>query len=691
MVFPGEMVHFDIGRPKSAAALREAMEDDQLLFLVMQRDPMTEDPLPEDLYPMGTVARVRQVLKLPGDGLRVAVEGLYRAIVSKFEQIDPFYLVQTTERLSREPADEAAEIALLRDLRYGFVEYAKISPSLSADAMTRMNHISRLADVSDHIIATLPLTAEEKQGALSQLSVLRRSEKALVYLQREQKIARVELDIQQKVQERVDENQRDYYLREQMRVIADELGEEDNPLEESEEYRAKVRALALPEEIEGKLLKECDKLSKMPLGSHEATVVRGYLDACLELPWNNKTTDTFDLKEARRILDRDHYGLTEVKERILEILAVRHLAPEVKGQVICLLGPPGVGKTSIAKSMATAMGRRYVRVSLGGVRDEAEIRGHRRTYVGAMMGRIMSAISQSGVSNPLLLLDEVDKMSCDFRGDPASAMLEVLDTEQNYRFVDHFVDLPFDLSDVLFVTTANDADGIPQPLYDRMDVIRIGGYTEAEKVHIAREHLVKKALKANGLTARQVRFTEKTLHAIIHGYTREAGVRTLERTIGKICRKAARRVVEEGVQSVSLTNLEALLGPRKFKDDRLPTEHEVGLVNGLAWTSTGGELLPIEVAVLEGTGKIELTGSLGDVMKESARIGVSYVRAHADEWNIDRDFYKTKDIHIHAPEGAIPKEGPSAGIAMTTALISALTGIPVRRDVAMTGEISLRG
>ena len=691
VIFPGEMVHFDIGRTRSAAALREAMEDDQLLYLVMQRDPMTEEPLLEDLYPMGTVARVRQVLKLPGDGLRVAVEGLYRAVVSDIEQVDPFFRVTTTEKLSRETADEAAQIALLRDLRYGFVEYAKISPSLSGDAMTRMNHISRLSDVCDHIIASLPLSAEEKQGALAQLSVVRRAETALLYLHREQNIARMELDIQQKVQERVDDNQREYYLREQMRVIADELGEEENPLEESEEYRIRVKALALPKEIEKKLLKECDKLAKMPLGSHEATVVRGYLDACLELPWNNKTTDSFDLKEARRILDRDHYGLQEVKDRILEILAVRHLAPEVKGQVICLLGPPGVGKTSIAKSMATAMGRKYVRVSLGGIRDEAEIRGHRRTYVGAMMGRIMSAIAQAGVSNPLLLLDEVDKMSCDFRGDPASAMLEVLDTEQNYRFVDHYIDLPFDLSDVLFVTTANDAEGIPQPLYDRMDVIRIGGYTEAEKIHIAKEHLVKKALKANGLTARQLRFTDKTLQSIIQGYTREAGVRTLERTIGKICRKAARRIVEEGAMSVSLTDLEALLGPRKYKDDRLPTRHEVGLVNGLAWTSTGGELLPIEVAVLPGTGKIELTGSLGDVMKESARIGVSYVRAHADEWDIDREFYNNKDIHIHAPEGALPKEGPSAGIAMTTALVSALTGIPVRRDVAMTGEISLRG
>ena len=691
VVFPGEIVHFDVGRPKSAAALREAMEGDQILYLVMQRDPMTEDPGMEELHPMGTVARVQQILKIPGDGVRVAVEGLYRATVSRVEQADPFFMVQTTERFSRESTDGALKMALQRDLRVGFVEYARISPSLPADAMTRMNHISRLTDVCDHVVASLPLSAEEKQGELSQLSVIRRAEKAIAYLQREQRIAQLELDIQQKVQERVDENQREYYLREQMRVIADELGEEENPLEESEEYRAKVKALGVSEEIEKKLLKECDKLSKMPLGSHEATVVRGYLDACLEVPWNRKTTDTFDLKEARRILDRDHYGLQDVKDRILEILAVRHLAPEVKGQVICLLGPPGVGKTSIAKSMATAMGRKYVRVSLGGIRDEAEIRGHRRTYVGAMMGRIMSAISQSGVSNPLLLLDEVDKMSCDFRGDPASAMLEVLDTEQNYRFVDHYIDLPFDLSDVLFVTTANDADGIPQPLYDRMDVIRLSGYTEAEKIHIAKEHLVKKALKANGLTARQVRFTDKTLHAIISGYTREAGVRTLERTIGKICRKAARRVVEEGVAGVSLTDLEALLGPRKFKDDRLPTEHEVGLVNGLAWTSTGGELLPIEVAVLAGTGKIELTGSLGDVMKESARIGVSYVRAHADEWNIESDFYKTKDIHIHAPEGAIPKEGPSAGIAMTTALISALTGIPVRRDVAMTGEISLRG
>ena len=691
VVFPGEIVHFDVGRPKSAAALREAMEGDQILYLVMQRDPMTEDPGMEELHPMGTVARVQQILKIPGDGVRVAVEGLYRATVSRVEQADPFFMVQTTERFSRESTDGALKMALQRDLRVGFVEYARISPSLPADAMTRMNHISRLTDVCDHVVASLPLSAEEKQGELWQLSVIRRAANAIAYLQREQRIAQLELDIQQKVQERVDENQREYYLREQMRVIADELGEEENPLEESEEYRAKVKALGVSEEIEKKLLKECDKLSKMPLGSHEATVVRGYLDACLEVPWNRKTTDTFDLKEARRILDRDHYGLQDVKDRILEILAVRHLAPEVKGQVICLLGPPGVGKTSIAKSMATAMGRKYVRVSLGGIRDEAEIRGHRRTYVGAMMGRIMSAISQSGVSNPLLLLDEVDKMSCDFRGDPASAMLEVLDTEQNYRFVDHYIDLPFDLSDVLFVTTANDADGIPQPLYDRMDVIRLSGYTEAEKIHIAKEHLVKKALKANGLTARQVRFTDKTLHAIISGYTREAGVRTLERTIGKICRKAARRVVEEGVAGVSLTDLEALLGPRKFKDDRLPTEHEVGLVNGLAWTSTGGELLPIEVAVLAGTGKIELTGSLGDVMKESARIGVSYVRAHADEWNIESDFYKTKDIHIHAPEGAIPKEGPSAGIAMTTALISALTGIPVRRDVAMTGEISLRG
>ena len=512
-------------------------------------------------------------------------------------------------------------------------------------------------------------------------------------LARETDILELEQDIQEQVHESIDRNQREYYLREQMRAIASELGDGDNPLEEADELREKVKGFGLAREVEDKLLKECDKLAKMPAGSHEATVVRNYLDACLSLPWNVKSKDSLDLAAAEKVLNRDHYGLQKVKERILEILAVRRLTAGAKGQVVCLVGPPGVGKTSIAKSIAAAMGRKYVRVSLGGVRDEADIRGHRKTYIGAMPGRIMTAVRQAGTSNPLILLDEIDKMGHDFRGDPSSAMLEVLDTEQNTAFTDHYLEVPFDLSDVLFITTANDADAIPAPLYDRMDVIPLSSYTADEKFHIAKGHLLKKQVRQNGLTLRQLRISDDALRLMIEGYTREAGVRSLERSIGKICRKAAKILVSGQAKSVAVTpeNLKDYLGPRRFKEDVLQRQDEVGVVNGLAWTAVGGETMPVEVAILDGNGKIELTGSLGDVMKESARTAISYVRSRAAEWHIERDFYKTKDIHIHVPEGAVPKDGPSAGVTMATAMISALTNIPVRRDVAMTGEISLRG
>ena len=513
-------------------------------------------------------------------------------------------------------------------------------------------------------------------------------------LARESSLLELEQEINEQVRAQLEQNQKEYYLREQMKIISEELGESESPVEESDEYRQKIQDLHLDsQDVEEKLLKECDKLAKMPFGSHEATVVRNYLDAVLALPWNHKTKDSLNLPSAKKVLDRDHYGLEKIKERIIEVLAVRSLTPDARGQVICLVGPPGVGKTSIARSVAAAMGRRYVRVSLGGVRDEADIRGHRKTYIGAMPGRIMNAIRQAGTANPLILLDEIDKMGNDFRGDPSSAMLEVLDTEQNSAFVDHYLEVPFDLSDVLFITTANNAEAIPAPLYDRMDVITLSSYTAEEKFHIAKEHLLKKQARRHGLTLRQLRIDDDALRAIIDGYTREAGVRGLERCLAKICRKTAKAIVAGEAKGVKIVpeSLEGYLGPRKFKDDPEQARDEVGVVNGLAWTEVGGETMPVEVAILDGSGKIELTGSLGDVMKESARTAISYVRSRAADWHIDRDFYKNKDIHIHVPEGAVPKDGPSAGVTMATAIVSALTGLPVHRDVAMTGEISLRG
>ena len=691
--FPETVNHFDVGRLKSVAALNAAMEKDQKIFLVTQKDVTQDDPQPKDLYRMGIVAHVRQIVKLPHDNFRIIVEGEYRATAVEIVQHNPYYVAVVQERLNRPVTPALLEDALVRECRQQFERYADLTAKMAPDVMLTVASDTDAGHLADYVASNLNMPPEEKQKVLNLLSVSNRMETLLRIIDKECQILELEKKIEQKVQEQMDENQKEYYLREQIRAISEELGEGDDPLEESGEYTKAIKELGLPEEIAEQLHKESRKLGKMPPGSHEATVVRTYLDTCLALPWNTVTEDCLDLSRARKILDRDHDGLEKVKERIVEALAVRQLSDEMKGQVLCLVGPPGVGKTSIAKSIAEAMGRKYVRVSLGGVRDETEIRGHRRTYVGSMPGRIITAIKQAGTKNPLVLLDEIDKMGNDFRGDPASAMLEVLDTEQNGAFRDHYIDLPFDLSEVMFVTTANDASTIPAPLFDRMDVITLSSYTAAEKKRIAKRHLLKKQMKKHGLAAKQLKVADGALSQIIESYTAEAGVRTLERQLATLCRKTAAALVDGTCESVSVTaaNLETYLGPKKYKPDHHNRQDEVGVVNGLAWTAVGGATMPIEVAVLDGTGKVELTGNLGDVMKESAKTAISYVRSRADDWHIDKDFHKNKDIHIHVPEGAVPKDGPSAGVTMATAIVSALTGIAVKSDVAMTGEISLRG
>ena len=691
--FPETVIHFDVGRLKSVAALNMAMERDQRIFLVSQKDVTQDDPKPDELHRMGVVGRVRQIVKLPHDNFRITVDGEYRATVVEILQTEPYFMVVVQERQDKPVTPALLEDALVRECRQQFERYADLVPKMAPDVMFGVASDDRAGHLADFVASNLNMPLEEKQRILNIQSVTSRMETLLRILDKECQILELEKKIEDKVQEQMDENQKEYYLREQIRAISEELGQGDDPLEESGEYAKAIKALNLPEEIAAQLHKESRKLGKMPPGSHEATVVRTYLDTCLALPWNVTTKDNLDLARARRILDRDHDGMEKVKERIIEALAVRQLSAEMKGQVLCLVGPPGVGKTSSARSIAEAMGRKYVRVSLGGVRDETEIRGHRRTYVGSMPGRIIAAVKQAGTRNPLILLDEIDKMGHDFRGDPASAMLEVLDTEQNNAFRDHFIDLPFDLSEVMFVTTANDASAIPAPLYDRMDVIHLSSYTAEEKKRIARRHLLKKQIKKHGLSGKQLKLSDSGLARIIECYTSEAGVRTLERQLATLCRKTATALVEgkEAAVSITASNLEDYLGPVKYKPDAHSHHNEVGVVNGLAWTAVGGVTMPIEVAVLDGTGKIELTGNLGDVMKESAKTAISYVRSRADDWHIDADFYKNKDIHIHVPEGAVPKDGPSAGVTMATAIVSALTGIPVKGDVAMTGEISLRG
>ena len=695
VVFPNNLVHFEVGREKSIAAVEWAMANNSNVFLVAQKSMDTTEPQQADLFSYGVVAEVKQVLRVSGDLVKVLVEGKYRAKLSALDASGDFLLSEVRPAPVRAgKADDAVETeALLRALKAGFDEYLGMNPRLGKDVVFAIVSSDDPAFLSEYMPANLLFRYEDKQAVMDEGTLNGRLKKLIEMLRRECQVMKIEKEIAEKVNESMDKNQRDYYLHEQLHIISDELGEGDDTHAEADEYRRKITGLHLAEDSEKKLLKEVDRLAKMQGSNQEATVIRTYLDTCLDLPWNTFTVDDLDISRAQQILDRDHYGLKKVKDRILETLAVRKLAPDVKAQIICLVGPPGVGKTSIARSIAESLGRKYVRISLGGVRDEAEIRGHRRTYIGAMPGKIITAMISAKSANPLMLLDESDKLAGDFRGDPAAALLEALDPEQNSTFNDHFIDIPFDLSHVLFITTANDLGSIPGPLRDRMDVIELPSYTRVEKYNIARKHLLPKQLKACGLTGK-VTLSQSALYGIIDGYTREAGVRNLERTITSVLRKCARKIAAGEVESVSVTGtmLEQLLGPRFVKPDFLNRTNAVGIANGLAWTSVGGETLPIEVQVMDnGSGKITVTGSLGDVMKESAQLAVTWVRVHAAEYGIDPEKLKKCDLHIHAPEGAVPKDGPSAGVTLTTALVSCLSGIPVRGDVAMTGEITLHG
>lgn len=693
VVFPSMVLHFDVGRERSVNALKAAAKADGEIFLVAQKDASETTPSADDIYDVGVVGTIKQLLTTPDGSTRVLVEGLYRAKAVK--------LVSSAEYLKYEirpyPSRGAAlavstQTAAKRALKEVFETYAQISPKMPKDLYDSIITEEDCARLFDKVVFNITLKIEDKQTLLETNGVLQRIKLLISMIENEIEIIMAEIEIQDQVRESIDKNQRDYYLREQLRAISRQLGDGEDPVEECEEYIEKIKALKLPEASEEKLIKEAEKLRRMSGSSQESAVLRTYLDTVLAVPFNKRTKDKLNIEAAEKKLDRDHYGMKKVKERILETLSVRALAPDVKGQIICLYGPPGVGKTSVARSIADALGRKYARISLGGVHDEAEIRGHRKTYVGAMPGRIVKALTQAKSMNPVILLDEIDKMGRDYKGDPSSAMLEVLDAEQNSAFVDNYLEIPIDLSEVLFITTANDTSTIPAPLLDRMEVIELSSYTREEKFNIAKRHLVPKQLKKHGESSKTLKISDKALYEMIDCYTREAGVRKLERRISEICRKTAKKLVS-GEKEVKVTdaNLGDFLGVRKYKPENLAARDEVGLVNGLAWTSVGGTMLPLEVLVLEGTGKTEFTGQLGDVMKESAKIAVSLTRSLADKYHIDPNFYKDKDIHVHAPEGAVPKDGPSAGVTLTTALVSALSGTPVRRDVAMTGEITLRG
>ena len=695
VVFPNNLVHFEVGREKSIAAVEWAMANNSNVFLVAQKEMETSEPTQQDLYTYGVVAEVKQVLRVSDELVKVLVEGKYRAKLTELDTTGDFLLsaVRSAPVRAAKPEEAVETEALLRALKTGFDEYLGMNPRLAKDVVFTIVSSDDPMFLTEYMPANLLFRYEDKQAVMNENTLNGRLQRLVEMLRRECQVMKIEKEIAEKVNESMDKNQRDYYLHEQLHIISDELGEGDDTHAEADDYRRRITGLHLAEDSEKKLLKEVDRLAKMQGSNQEATVIRTYLDTCLDLPWNTFTVDDLDISRAQQILDRDHYGLKKVKDRILETLAVRKLAPDVKAQIICLVGPPGVGKTSIARSIAESLGRKYVRISLGGVRDEAEIRGHRRTYIGAMPGKIITAMISAKSANPLMLLDEIDKLAGDFRGDPAAALLEALDPEQNSTFNDHFIDIPFDLSHVLFITTANDLGSIPGPLRDRMDVIELPSYTRVEKYNIARKHLLPKQLKACGLTGK-VTLSQSALYGIIDGYTREAGVRNLERTITSVLRKCARKIAAGEVESVSVTGtmLEQLLGPRFVKPDFLNRTNAVGIANGLAWTSVGGETLPIEVQVMDnGSGKITVTGSLGDVMKESAQLAVTWVRVHAAEYGIDPEKLKKCDLHIHAPEGAVPKDGPSAGVTLTTALVSCLSGIPVRGDVAMTGEITLHG
>ncbi|MDE5883820.1 MAG: endopeptidase La [Oscillospiraceae bacterium] len=697
VVFPHMVMHFDVARPMSVQAVEEALRTDRKVFLTAQKDIFEEHPFKNDLYEMGVVAEIKQTVRQE-EGIRILVECSYRAKIRSVEKLSGAEaLLAEVRRIpekKQETYDQMEMQALMRAIKSAYDRYSDLVPQLPRELFISVMCQENPVTLYEEIIFHTMLDFKAKQMILEENGLFPRMQLLHQVLMQEILVLETEKEIHDKTQERIDQGQREYFLREQLRVISEQLREETGEeMEDADSYQVKIQALKLPEESEKKLLKEAGRLRQMPPSSQEAYVISSYLDTCLELPWNTLSEENLDLKAVQEKLDQDHYGLQKVKERIVESLAVRVLNPELKGQILCLVGPPGVGKSSIGRSIADAIGRKFVRVSLGGIRDEADIRGHRKTYIGAMPGRIIAALNQAGTRNPLILLDELDKMGNDYKGDPSSAMLEVLDSEQNSTFRDHYVELPFDLSQVLFLATANTLDTIPEPLLDRMEVIEIASYTREEKFQIAKKHLVQKQVKAHGMKPVQCRVDDDAVYEIIDAYTKEAGVRHLERTIGTVCRKAAKTIAIGDAKRVSVKtkDLKSYLGIAKYLPDAQNKQNAVGLVNGLAWTSVGGVLMPLEAIVLNGKGVIEITGSLGDVMQESARIAVSYTRSIAKEWGISEDFYQKKDLHIHAPEGAVPKDGPSAGVTMATALLSALTGIPVRADVAMTGEITLHG
>lgn len=692
LVFPGMVLHLDVGREKSIEALEKAMVDENLLLLSTQREIQIEDPEPKDIYSVGTIVKVRQMLKLPNGTIRVLVEGMQRARILEYLKTDQYFEVRL-ERIQEINRDDLDIMALMRSVLDHFEQYLRLSKKLSPDIYAAVSDIEEPGRLSDLIASHLPIKTSEKQSLLETIDVQQRLEKLLVIIHNEKEVLELEKKISTRVKKQMEKTQKEYYLREQMKAIQRELGEKEGRLAEVEELREQLEKLSAPESVKEKVDKEIDRLEKIPTTSAEGGVIRTYVEWLLELPWEKTTKDDLDIERAENILNEDHYGLDKAKERILEYLAVQKLAKKLKGPILCLVGPPGVGKTSMARSIARALNRRFVRISLGGVRDEAEIRGHRRTYVGAMPGRIIQGMKTAGSANPVFLLDEIDKMSMDFRGDPASALLEVLDPNQNTAFSDHYIEIPFDLSKVLFITTANSVYHIPRPLLDRMEVLHISGYTEIEKEKIAKKYLLPKQIKEHGLKPENIQIQKGAILKLIRNYTREAGVRNLERMIGTLCRKAAKEIVAGRKKRFVVTErgLHKYLGPIKYRYGVVEEEDQVGVATGLAWTEVGGDILTIEVTLVPGKGKLTLTGKLGDIMKESAQAAFSYIRSRANEWKIDPEFHEKHDIHIHVPEGAIPKDGPSAGITMATALISALTGIPVSKHVAMTGEITLRG
>ncbi len=696
VLFPYMTLNFDAAREISVKALEAAMEAETEVFLAAQKDANMEKPTLNDVYDVGTVAQIKQVMHMPGSVTRVIVTGIRRGVIEKIMDGEQF--LSAGIRCYGEDVGGMRTVLPLHEayrhrLKKTYEEYFSQNPKLTAEHFMQVMSIKNISELCDTVAAGVELDIETKQTLLGTFDIMERVETLIVAVQNHLEVLRLERKIAHKVKERIDKNQKEYYLREQLRVIQDELGDSDGIKAEAEEYKTRIRKLKAGKEIKDKLLKEVDRLVKLAHSSSESSVIRNYLDAVLDLPWNKQSKECFDIEQARIILDEDHYGLDKVKERVMEYLAVRQMTKGKNGTILCLSGPPGVGKTSIAKSIARALGRKYVRISLGGIHDEADIRGHRKTYIGAMEGRIMAAMKEAKTKNPLILLDEIDKMGADYKGDPSAALLEVLDYEQNASFRDHYIEVPFDLSQVLFVTTANVLDTISRPLLDRMEIIELSGYTSNEKFHIAKDYLVKKSLQQNGLNEKQINFTDNSLKSIIEYYTREAGVRKLEGQIARVCRKSAKQLLETRKKSIKITdkNIEDYLGKKRYHFDMMNERDEVGVARGLAWTAVGGDTLSIEVNVMPGSGKVELTGKLGDVMKESARAAISYIRANSRDLGVKEDFHKTKDIHIHVPEGAVPKDGPSAGITMATAVVSALTESPVRNDIAMTGEITLRG